>query len=210
MSTDDFRGDFKGIVPDPPIGTPTETATEAWKMAYVARAVAVRAEQKVTNSLTGQMRLFEEYGSLQASIANYFKNLNERFDDLEKRIGKKVDEAASNADEARTSSHDLQSELEEMETLLKNIKDRAVDSVKVKSLVDERVEVVVSKTRLAELEKAAADAKEDAKTRAAEKRNFKLTVYGLVIAGIIGMVATHFFEKAVAPATISNATQQSR
>jgi dGTP triphosphohydrolase len=191
MSSDEFRRDFSGIVPDPPVGTPMETATEAWKMAYVARAAALRAEAKVAGILDGQLNLFEEYGRLQTNIARYFEQINRRFDELEKRLDAKV---ANVVDDARTSSHDLQSELEKMETILRNVKEHTVDSVRVKNMVDEQVEVVVSKKRLAELEKASADAFEDSKTRAAEKRNFKLTTWGLILATILGVVATHYIE----------------
>lgn len=196
MSSDEFRRDFHGIVPDPPPGTPTETANEAWRMAYVARAAALRAEQKVAGILDGQLNLFEEYGRLQTNIARYFEQMNRRFDDLEERLDKKVDDAATSADEARTSSHDLQHELEKMETILHNVKEHTVDSVRVKDLVDARVEVVVSKARLAELEKASAEAAIERNTRAAEKRNFKLTTWGLILVTILGVVLTHFVEHA--------------
>ena len=57
---------------------------------------------------------------------------------------------------------------------------------------------LVSKSRLAELEKKEADAAEVRKDRVRDLRNFKLTTYGLIIAAIFGVIATYFFEKAVA------------
>lgn len=173
-------------------------------MAYVARATALRAEQKVASILDGQLKLFEEYGGLQANIARYFEQINRRFDDLEKRLDAKV---ANVVDDARTSSHDLQSELEKMETILRNVKEHTVDSVRVKTMVDEQVEVVVSKKRLAELEKASSDAIEDGKTRAAEKRNFKLTTYGLILATVVGIIATHFVEHVSQPSATVPSSQ---
>jgi hypothetical protein len=83
-----------------------------------------------------------------------------------------------------------------METILHNVKEHTVDSVRVKDLVDARVEVVVSKARLAELEKASAEAAIERNTRAAEKRNFKLTTWGLILVTILGVVLTHFVEHA--------------
>lgn len=199
MSSDDFRRDFSGVVPEPPVGTPTETAHEAWQMAYVARAVALRAEQKVAGIMDGQLSLFQEYGSLQANIARYFSQMNARFDDLEKRLDLRVTEASANAHEARTSSHDLADELQKMEVALKNVKERTVDSVKVKSMIDEQVETIVSKKRLAELETKEKEAVEGVKTRAAERRNFKILTYSGVIVAVVGVLAAYFVARATNP-----------
>jgi hypothetical protein len=155
----------------------------AWKLAWKANKRAGAAD----------IRSLETYtliGRLAADQSNGFRSITERFDVFEKWRR----EAEANVKEARTSSHDLSEELEKVERALTNIK--SIDSVRVKKMIGDEFEVLVSSKELERLrkgevdrlaleEKTKSDAIELVKTQKAERRNAKLTMWVLLFTGIL-------------------------
>jgi hypothetical protein len=209
MASDDFRPRFQGEPPEPPAGTPTEVSRAAWKMAWRAEQIAIGADNR-------SLALFEGLGELASKFTT---EMMERFDKvdehldrvdarLDKEIGPKLKSAEDNAKEARTSSHDLQDEVAKMENILANIKEKTIDSVRVKQLVVEEHEVLVTRQELDRLQKQEAAAIAANKQREDERRSYKMNtkslIVGSIIAGVILMFATYAFTRVTnpAPATV--------
>jgi len=167
-------------------------------LAWRAERLATKADDRSSmlfESLGEMARKFtEEQGRRFDEVTGSIKGVNRRFDVLELQlkdgIKPQLDAASKNAEEARTSSHDLSADIEKMEGILAEVKAKAVDSVRVKALVVEEHQVLVTKDRLAELEEREVERNELKKTQATEKRNYKLTVRALVVSGIVVAIVT--------------------
>lgn len=211
MSSDEFRRPFLGDAPEPPEGTPSVVARAAWKMAWRAEQIAIGAD-------TRSLALFENLGEM---ATKFTQEMMRRFDEVDTEvgaIGKRLDDikpaiktAEDNATAARTSSHDLQEDLEKMETILAEVKSKAVDSIRIKQLVVEEHQVLVTKQELERLQKKEADAATELKNIADERRNAKTTLRILTVSGIIvtlvGILATYAFTRATNPPTQQNSSQ---
>jgi hypothetical protein len=205
MASDDFRPRFQGEIPEPPPGNPEQVSRAAWKMAWRAEQIAIGADNR-------SLALFEGLGELASKFTT---EMMERFDKvdehldrvdarLDQEIGPKLKSAEDNAKEARTSSHDLQDEVAEMERLVATIKEKAVDSIRVKQLVIEEHQVLVTRQELERLQKR----EKDAETLVDEKRNYRSNTKSLIVSGVIvaliGMFATYAFTRATnPPATVT-------
>lgn len=209
MAIEGPRRVFSGDIPEPPSGEPTEVARAAWRMAYRAERIAINANDRSS-------ALFETLGEMARKfteeITRRVDGFNERFDKLELRLDgvrPQLDAVAYDAKEARTSSHDLSEEVEKIESILAEIKTKAVDSIRVKQLVVEEHQVLVTKQELERLQRREAEAEEDRKLQATEKRNYKLTTRGLIVSGIVvaffaaGLTYAMTRAPAPAPATLT-------
>lgn len=203
MSSDEFRRTFTGEVPEPPDGSPQLVARLAWKMAWRAEQIAIGADNR-------SLALFENLGAMATTFTEEMLRRFDKVDEEMEKVTRRLDElnpkvksAEENAADARTSSHDLEKEVEKMETILADIKSKAVDSIRIKQLVVEEHQVLVTKGRLEELEKREKEAEEERKARAAESRSYKLTTRSGIVVGVIvmliGMFATYAFTKATNP-----------
>jgi len=210
MADDGPRRGFNGEMPEPPRGEPAEVARAAWRAAWRAERLAQHADNHSADlfqQLGGLARKFtEEQARRFDEVNSNIARIDDRFAELEKRFGPQVEEAARNAKEARTSSSDLSDEVEKMEDALSKIKEKAIDSIRARAIAIEAHEVIITKDRLAELEKRERDAVEDRKIRDAERRNYKSTTRGLIVSGvvvaIVTAVMTYLLSRAPAPAPL--------
>lgn len=167
--------------------------------------------------------MFTELGGLRRDITEYLVPIERRLDALEegqrttgkaleeikKILGEKLPELEKEIDETRTSSHDLSKHAQEIDVKIKELPH--IDSERVKALVDERYDTIISKRRLEELEKMAADLEAERKERATDKRRDKQArrtglyvalVSGVVLALVTGIV-TYYETRAVTHDTVN-------
>lgn len=214
-----------GDLPHPPPGV---TSAVAWQKAAVA-------ELKATEAADRALDMFEQLGGLRRDVGNWLTPVERRIGAFEaslkaleagqKEIAAmlrdKLPELEANAREARTSSSDLSEEVAGIEDAIAKLP--KIDSQRVRSMIDERYETIVSKEKLAALEKQAAVVEEERRTRAAERRAEdaarkadrrarKTGLYISVVGGIVVAIATGivtYLETRALPAAPRDTTSQS-
>lgn len=212
MSHDD-RPWRNGDLPKPPPGV---TASQAWVKGALA-------ELKASEAADRALDMFSELGGLRRDVSEWLTPVDRRLaaledgqritktalDEIKKILGEKLSELEKEIDETRTSSHDLSKHAQEIDVKIKELP--RIDSDRVRAMVDERYETIISKRRLEELEKMAADLEAERKDRVTDKRRDKQArrtglyialVSGVVLALVTGVV-TYYETRAVARDTVS-------
>jgi hypothetical protein len=192
--SDDEREELKP--PEPPGGSSDQIARAAWKMAWKAEKKAHLAESRSLDVYTMLGNVLRETQTGMKNINEHLVRIEGRFDDLAATVSSNAvstAEAKRNAEEARTSSSDLGKEVEQMEGILASIKAKNINSERVKAMVSDELQVLVTHQELDRLRAFEQQTKDQAneiveqkKATSDQKTNFK---YAVIVA-IVGAVAT--------------------
>jgi len=209
-----------GDLPKPP---PNVTAAQAWSKAAIADLKASEAADRALD-------MFEQLGGLRRDVGEWLVPVERRIGALETNVQaimagqkeiaemlrEKLPALEAEAHEARTSSSDLSKEVEGIEDAIAKLP--RIDSQRVRSMIDERYETIVSKDKLAALEKQAAVVEEERKIREAERRaedaarkadrrarktGLYVTIVGGLVIAIATGVVTYFETKAISHDTVN-------
>ncbi len=214
--SDDHRPWRNGELPKPPPGV---TPAVAWQKGAIA-------ELKASEAADRALDMFQQLGGLRTTLTQWSAAFEKRQAAVEKRletieagqrelvqiVREKLPAIEGEAREARISSSDLSEHVQEIDVAIAKLP--RIDSQRVKTMIDERYEAIVSKEKLEKYEKQEAELAAERKKRAdeirADKRARKtgiiVSVVGGVILAILTGVGTYIVTHAPSPNLGSPAT----